>query len=484
MSRPKSSWGEIFGAIGALSAAQGAHRAADEVRNLQKIQQQSLAVLQDHLQLERQRHEAEERLRVSIRKIKQAAFDLSEALPDLKKEIEILLPDYHCAAALLYETEVQKQADALYASREILESYEDKKLVKTCLETATLIRALVEEHASANNISLDQLAGNLFSLHSEIRQWAKLCSETRDAVYKLSRCTEAWEGSGPDDLLLAFEQLRCEMASTRSALAHLEQRRRQFDESFDFVRCHPQIHSIWRDAGTANVQVFEDLLATGNAAISKGNDLSDKWASGVANFKGLTDSFSEGRYEDFLEELKQCPPHVRGLGKVTQWSRIAVERIERASQFLQSAKDEIRGKHWRAAIALAQKAEGVYRSQRLRVDAGRLQIAAIYGLLPTRLAWMVGVGTAFYVLSYWSGTIRWFLWLLTGGAAVPLLITFVMVVLNVSEMRRSGLRWRDVREVAWFFLLFFYSGVIFSTLSPVTSVDASDDSPPQSLPKA
>lgn len=198
MHRPKSTWAEIIGAIGVLAAAEGASRTAKEVRSLHDSQQESVALIKNQLQLERQRLENEERDRECVRNLRQSLFDFSEALPKLRSEIHGLLPDYYCAAALFSELELQRQVDALYENRGLLESYEDKKLLRGCLEGVTSIRAVVAECASADGVLIDQLTAILFSLHSDIRQWRQLLANAREQVEQLSPSIADWEGTGPN----------------------------------------------------------------------------------------------------------------------------------------------------------------------------------------------------------------------------------------------------------------------------------------------
>jgi hypothetical protein len=448
MSRPKSSWAEIIGAIGALSAAEGAHRAADEVRNLQALQQSSLTLLQDHLEYERQRHEAEDRLRGSTRKFKQAVFDFSEALIGLKQDIEGLLPDYHCAAALFYEMDLQRHADAFYENRELLESYKDKKLIKNCLEAVGSIRASIEECALAQYVTLDQLAGALFARHSEIRQWQKLSSDTRNAVERLSRSIGEWE-KGPDDFLNALERLREESVSARGALDSFAEKRRQFWETLEFVSNHPNVGQVWREAWEASPSTVEDVVSRGGAVLSQAEQLLGKWVAETTNFKALKDSFSEARYEDFQEKLDQCPPHVRQLKQVRSWAETAVARLRRASELIQSARGEIVRRNWRVARTILLEAEAIPCSRRLRIQLKELELIALDGMLPARLTWVVSIGALLAAVSYWLGILTWFLL----AIGVTPLIVALMLLPQIIAARRSGGSWRAILNALIMFFL-------------------------------
>lgn len=401
MHRPKSSWAEIIGAIGAIAAAEGANDAAREVRNLQKSQQESLALLKDQLELERQRLE-------SVRKLRQSVFDFSEWLPNLRKAIEGKLPDYYCAAALFSEMELQSRADTLYASRDLLESYEDRKLLKNCVEMVTSTRRLVEECASAAGIPVDKLDGILLSRHSEIRQWRHLVASAREQVDKLSRSIADWDGTGPNEFLNACEDLRTRIAEAQAPLHLLGDSLQQFEETFDFVSSHPNICEVWSDASDVRPKMAGDIFSQADELFARANQLFLKWTDQITDFKFLMDSYSEARYYDFLERLEECSPDVQQLPEVRAWADAASTRLQRVSKLLQAARDEIVHRNWRSALVQLREARKVPCSQRLRPELKKLEVAASDGLLPVRLFWVVIIGTIIGMLFIlaWKGYLR------------------------------------------------------------------------------
>jgi len=355
------------------------------------------------LELERQRHEHEDRLRESVRKLRQSVFDFSEALPNLRKAIEELLPDYYCAVALFLEMDLQRQADALHSNRELLESYEDKKLLKNCSDMVTSIRACVEECASTDGSSFDQIARTLGSRRSEIGQWRQLLANAREQLEKLSRSIADWDGTGPNEFLNACEHLRTTVAETPAAIHSLGQSLQRFEETFGFVCGHPNICQIWPDACEARPKMAEEIFSRGKELFDRANQLFHKWMDQVPEFGVLMVSFSESRYEDFLEKVEQCSPDLRNLPEVRRWEDTASTRLQKASKLLQAAKDEIARRNWRSARAKLREVRNVPCSQRLNPELGKLEADVSHGLLPARLFLAVISAIVLGILLYWLG---------------------------------------------------------------------------------
>ena len=439
MSRPKSSWAEIIGAVGALSAAEGAgraaagaHDAAEELRSLRASHVRLSVTLQEHIVREEQHRAAEERQRERVRKLKQAAFDFSEALVGLKGDIEGLLPDYYCAAALLKEKEPQRHANALWEEREWLESYEDKKLVKNCLDTINTIRASIEKYAASDGITFDQLAATLSSRQSRIGLWRTLSSDARKAIEELSRAVGDWTEKGPGDFLDALQELRNATASTRAAMNTFANERSQFSDAFDFVADHPDICQIWHDATESSPGKAESILSGGRTLLAQADQLLGTWTSQVEAFEVLKDLFSRAEYEDFLENLKESTPQVAQLQEVMRLANTAKERSEKVTSLIRTAREQIHSKSWHRALAILREAKLVPAGQRLRTELRGLQVTALKGTLPARLAWIAATGITALGLGNWFGMPGWFLLVV---ALIPTILTVVLLVQIVAKMR-------------------------------------------------
>jgi hypothetical protein len=380
-----------------------------------------------------QQREAEERQRDHVRKLKQAAFDFSGALAALKGDIEGLLPDYHCAAALFSEMEPQRHANALWEEREWLESYEDKKLVKNCLEMTNAIRASIEKHAATAGIKFDQLASILSSRKSSIGLWRTLSADAHKAIEELSRSLGNWVGTGPADFLDAFEQLRNVTVSTRAAMNMFAQEQSQFRDSLDFVAHHPAICQIWPDASESSPGKAEGMLSKGRTLLSQADQLLGKWTSEVGAFKGLKDLFFRAEYEDFLEKLKKSAPHIAQLQEVTKWADAARARSERVTLLIRSARDQIRSRSWRRALATLREANSVPCSQRRHIELRELELTALKGILPTRIAWVAGIGTISIIVENWFGMPRW---LLLESAVAPAILAIMLLVQVIAKGRK------------------------------------------------
>lgn len=433
MHRPKSSWAEIVGAVGALAAAEGANQAAQEVRSLRHSQQESFALLKDQLERERQRLE-------SVRKLRQSVFDFSEALLNFRREIKGLLPDYYCAAALFSEMELQSRVDTLYADRESLESYEDKKLLKNCSEWVTSIRASIEECASADGISIDEVTATLSSRHSEIGRWRQLLAVAREQVEQLSRSIADWGGTGPNEFLHAFESLRARVTGAQAALKLLGESLQRFQGTFGFVYSHPSICHVWSDACDARPKTAEDIFSQANELFVRADQLLSKWGGQIADFKALWDSFYEARYEDFLQRLEKCSADLRHLPEVCAWADTASTRLQRVSKLLKVARDEIARRNWLSALVQLREARNVPCSGRLYPELKRLRVAASDGLLAVRLTWFVIIGITAGLLSYSLEIHHWTSW----GLGISPVFLVVLLSPQIIAARKAGASWREI----------------------------------------
>jgi hypothetical protein len=433
LSRPKSSWAGIVGAFGALAAADGAQRAAGELRKQQlaqaeslALQQASLALLREHLDNERLAREAEQHLKESVGKLKQALFDFSEALPNLRRDIEGFLPDLYPAAALFYECELQQHADKFYSTRELLESYEDKKLIKRVQDDVRAIRGSIDELASVAGRTLDSVIGELNARRSEIEKLRKVVLEARKSVNGIMEHVSQWSEHGRSDFLDALSGL----CQKRSVVQNARQTLTDFAETIRFIEAHPRIRQVWPQVGDVDLESLEKLNCEIACALREAELLLGKWEPQKENFIALSDHFRSGEYDEFESRLSTCGTDLQQLREVRNWDALARERSAAVRNSLLTARRAIEKKDWKGALRRVKSARAVPCGGALQQAVREVDNLVWVGLLPRRLCWILGICTIAGGICYWGGASRWFLVAVLGVAGILLALFLVGWVLN------------------------------------------------------
>jgi hypothetical protein len=433
LSRPKSSWAGIIGAFGALAAADGAQKAAGELRKQNAargesltLQQASLALLQEHIDSERRAREAEQQLKELVRKLKQELFDFSEALPSVRQGIEGFLPDLYTAAALFYERALQQRADKFCSNRELLESYEDKKLIKRVQDEVRAIRGSIDELASVAGRTLDSVIGELHARHSEIEKLRKVVLEARETVDGLMEHVSQWSEHGPSDFLDALTGL----CHGRSVVQNARQALTDFAETISFIEAHPSIGQVWPRVGEVDLDSLEKLNCEITRALRETELLLGKWELQKDNFIALHDHFRSGEYDEFESRLSTCGPDLRQLREVRNWDALARERSAEVRNSLLGARGAIQKKDWKGAFRHVKSARAVRCGGALQQAVQEVDNLVWAGLLPRRLCWILGICTITGGVCYWGRVFRWFLVAVLGVAGILLTLFLVGWILN------------------------------------------------------
>jgi hypothetical protein len=390
------------------------------------LQQASLALLREHLDNERLAREAEQHLKDYVRKLKQALFDFSEALPNLRRDIEGFLPDFYPAAALFYECELQQHADKFYSTRELLESYEDKKLIKRVQDDVRAIRGSIDELASVAGRTLDSVIGELNARRSEIEKLRKAVLEARKTANSLMEHISQWGEHGPRDFLDALSGL----CQERSVVQNARQALTGFAETIRLIEAHPRIRQVWPQVGDVNSVSLENLDCEISCALREAELLLRKWEPQKENFIALSDHFRSGEYDEFESRLSTCGTDLQQLREVRNWDALARERSAAVRNSLLMARGAIQKKDWKGALLHVKSARAVPCGGALQQAVREVDNLVWVGLMPRRLSWILVVCTITGSICYWGGVFRWFFGAVVGIAGVSVALFLVGWVLS------------------------------------------------------
>jgi formylglycine-generating enzyme required for sulfatase activity len=367
--------------------------------------------------------EAEQRLRDAVRKLRQGLFDFVEMLPSEQLEVEGLLPDVYCAFARTIEDRLEAQAAVFDSNKEVLDSYEDKRLVKTASEGVTSIRKVIAQAAEAQGLTEGGVTKELESQRASVSRWkgimqgcdvkraskslvwsmvnpdpGKKTTERESPMEGLSNCLSEWRDAKPHDFAAALDRLQQTVAAVTAQIADTRRQRECFANTFEFISAHPKICEIWPEARAATEEVYRRCLVDAEGVLARGEMLLSKWLPLRGQFQRCRELFAKSEYEELAKQATAVDPWLMELPQVKSWTETSAERLARLNSLEACARQAVAQKNWEVAAQRVRAAKEIPQNEKWRAEFGSLETALDKGLLRRRLLWILWIGACLVLL--------------------------------------------------------------------------------------